>query len=58
MLKWLIGGLCSLRSMAVLSGALPSGEAAKTHVNEGEDFSSCSRPNLLAFSLPSPAFII
>ena len=34
----LIGGLCSLRSMAVLSGARLSGEAAKTHVNERRRF--------------------
>ena len=40
----------NLHSMAVLSGAGQSGEAAKTSA-------SCSRPNLLAVSLPSPAFI-
>ena len=40
----------SQRSMAVLSGARLSGEAARKI--------SCSRPNLLAVSLSSPAFII
>ena len=39
---------CRNRSMAVLSGALLSGEAAKAAV------SCCSRPNLLEVSLPSP----
>ena len=39
----------SLHSMAVSSGARQSGEAAKTGA-------SCSLPNLLAVSLPSPAF--
>ena len=53
-------GKCSLRSMAVLSSraqerrsreirARTSGEAARKI--------SCFRPNLLAVSLPSPAFI-
>ena len=41
------------RSMAVLSGARLSGEAAKTGANEGRN----SRPNLLTVFLPSPAFI-
>ena len=42
-----------LRSMAVLSGARLSGEAAKTRANEGRN----SRPNLLTVFLLSPAFI-
>ena len=43
----------SLRSMAALSGALLSGEAAERRAKE---WRSC-RPNLLAVSLPSPAYI-
>ena len=42
-----------LRSMAVLSGARRSGEAAKTPANEGQS----SRPNLLTVFLSSPVFI-
>ena len=55
----------SLRSMAVLSGARLSGEAANTRraqtggkAETKSSSSSCSRPNLLAVSLPSPALII
>ena len=54
----------SLRSMAVLPGARLSGEPSKARVNgkrsseKNENFSSCSRANLLAVSLSSPAFII
>ena len=60
----------SLRSMAVLSSRAHerrSGEAARKNAGVRTDskkppvraggFSSCSRPNLLAVSLPSPAFI-
>ena len=43
----------SLRSMAALSGALLGGEAAERRAKE---WRSC-RPNLLAVSLPSPAYI-
>ena len=43
----------SLRSMAVLSGALLSDEAAERRAKERRS----SRPNLLAVSLPSPAYI-
>ena len=43
----------SLRSMAALSGALLSGEAAERRAKEWRS----SRPNLLAVSLPSPAYI-
>ena len=48
----------SLRNMAVLPGARLSGEPSKTRVNERrsrdkiENFSSCSRTNLLDVSLP------
>ena len=60
----------SLRSMAVLSSRAHerrSGQAARKNAGVRTDskkppvraggFSSCSRPNLLAVSLPSPAFI-
>ena len=43
----------SLRSMAALSGALLSGEAAERRAKEWRS----SRPDLLAVSLPSPAYI-
>ena len=43
----------SLRSVVVLLGAPLSGEAAKTRANKRRR----SRPNLLAISLPPPAYI-
>ena len=43
----------SLRSMAALSRALLSGEAAERRATEWQS----SGPNLLAVSLPSPPYI-
>ena len=48
---------CRNRSMAVLSGALLSGEAAIARKRAAKAAVSCSsRPNLLEVSLPSPTF--
>ena len=63
--QWLLfRGVGSLRSMAVLSGARLS-EAANTRrartggkAETKSSSSSCSRLNLYAVSLPSPALII
>ena len=47
----------SLRNIAVLLGARLSGEAAKTHAKRAVARANCSRPNLLAVSLPLPVWV-